>query len=99
MKFIINADTPEEMRTAIVQWLRDQQSNHMRQAFICKRVGFEKEQRHIATAYEAAANFIENIQIEPLRVLKGTTPNQVIVNELINFVPTCYTKPDEDRYE
>lgn len=65
--FVINADTPEQMRDAIVQWLNDQASNKRRTAMMARNKTLMNAAQNEGFGYEQAATFIQNITIEPLR--------------------------------
>ena len=61
---IIKANTPHEAVSAIVQWLRQQESYHRINAGKAKLAGTKNFEITKSTAYNDAATFINNIQIE-----------------------------------
>lgn len=62
--YSIKADTPEETRAQIVEWLRDQSVNHSIGGRMADRKKVSAEHKAKADAYTSAADFIELIKIE-----------------------------------
>lgn len=62
MSFVIQANTPDETREAIVKWLNLMASNHRIAA--AKRMHKRDIETARATTYQAAADFWGNVKIE-----------------------------------
>lgn len=86
--FIIKANTPEDMRDQIVQWLRDQAINHGVATRIAERAYIQTEHRHKSAAYTSAADFIQLIKIEP----KQPIPT------MIKLCPRCVQHPIDGNF-
>jgi hypothetical protein len=61
---VIKADTPTEMRDAIVKWLNYSATVKRTNARIARTKTFANEQNKAADVYEGAAKFIADITIE-----------------------------------
>ena len=61
--FTIDASTPEETKLRIVDWLREQASNHRRNAMIAKRKTIATREMNKAAAFVDAAAFISHMTI------------------------------------
>lgn len=66
MKFVLQANTPEQTKMFIVGWLRLQATNYSSAARTATLVRTRKRDEAMAGAYEDAANFLERAEIEPL---------------------------------
>lgn len=61
---VVKADTPEEMRAAIVKWLNFSANNKRTNARIARTKTFANEQNKAADTYDGAANYIADMKIE-----------------------------------
>ena len=80
--FTIKANSPEETRSHIVKWLRDQAINHSVGMRMAERARVRDEHRNKSAAYTSAADFIELIKIESL-------PTSTMINIDIDKCPDC----------
>ncbi len=58
------ASTPEETKDEIVKWLKINASNYRITAAKASRIATKVENTTLAAAYQAAADFLENVKIE-----------------------------------
>lgn len=63
--YILIASTPEEVQEQIVKLLKINASNHRIAAIKIKGMHKKEIELAIASTYEGAAKFIENISIQP----------------------------------
>lgn len=64
--YTLRADTPNQAKDEIVKWLLQQASNHRIRASSAVLVRTRKEETSIATAYQAAGDFLAGVEIVPL---------------------------------
>lgn len=62
--YAIAANTPEELKSAIVKWLKTNASNHRIRASQAVRITVRNHEMAMGCAYQDAADFIENCKIE-----------------------------------